>query len=293
MAQPKHGQGGKPKSSQSKQSAVLKCQSTDRNTGLCIIPGSDSRFYSIVQIIREQYDRGYPGTMPHIHLIFPFLPKNIFDPTAQIISDCLRDIGPFEITTCDLVRTAGTGKQYCYLLLDEESNQKVVELQSRAMTALCSALRAGNGPQTQSNMKSSATKKGGKRGKTKKCKNHQKGGNAVSADSHQTCLEMDVRNTTQFRPHLTVGNATEREFKVLKKQLFGALREIESEKESTANGTDDHEQKENSKGAVTDQSLLQNILRFEVSALYFIYKSNQKRHYRIGKTIALECNSDD
>ena len=251
------------------QQYTLKYKSACRTTGLCLIPDADSKLYSIVQVIREQYDRGYHGVMPHIHLIFPFLPKDSFAVVGSMIKQCIADIAPFEISFNDIVRTHGTGKQYCYLICNSESKRKLVSLQARIMNLLCGALNNGT-PQPAASPEHTQKKR------KKKGKRKPQASESKSNTAHKTCLEHEKRNV-DFNPHLTIGIVHEKEFTLVRKMIFSALQEneLESAQESkTDHGSDDE-----------DHELMARVLRFKVSNLYMI--NAKSGSYRVIKTIPL------
>eukprot|EP01084_Bolivina_argentea_P241217 405004_1 len=145
--------------------------------------------------------------MPHIHLIFPFLPREQFDNICSILLGFKQS--PFNIKFANVERTHGTGKQYVYLVCDEDSKALLVSLQQRIMNILCESLRRGNGKQL-----SSKTKKKKKHKSRKKCKIKTN----ESEDVQKVCLEQDKRNI-DFNPHLSIGQMNENEFKTVKQML--------------------------------------------------------------------------
>lgn len=50
-----------------------------------------------INYIRAVYDRAFPRWMPHINLIFPFVPAEEFPKVTQILKDSLSEFQPFEI----------------------------------------------------------------------------------------------------------------------------------------------------------------------------------------------------
>ena len=65
-------------------------------TAIVIIPPDD--ILPAIQAIRQRYDARFDRWMPHINLIYGFLPESYFDEAAKIISSALARVEPFTIT---------------------------------------------------------------------------------------------------------------------------------------------------------------------------------------------------
>lgn len=61
-----------------------------------------SNIWEPIQGIRTQYDRHQPRWMPHINLLYPFVPPDHFPDAAVKIKKVLHDFEPFEITMKDI-----------------------------------------------------------------------------------------------------------------------------------------------------------------------------------------------
>jgi len=51
-----------------------------------------------IQAIREKHDSAYERWMPHVNLLFPFVPPEDFATAAALASAALKDIEPFDLT---------------------------------------------------------------------------------------------------------------------------------------------------------------------------------------------------
>jgi poly(A) polymerase len=66
---------------------------------LAIIPPEE--LFSQIQIIRQQYDAGFVRIVPHITLLYGFLPDEYFDEVVELIAPILATMQPFTITLAD------------------------------------------------------------------------------------------------------------------------------------------------------------------------------------------------
>eukprot|EP01084_Bolivina_argentea_P289837 497780_1 len=244
---------------------ILKCKNTCRNHGLSLIPNSNSRLCNIVKIVTDQKG-GHRGVTPHMHLIFPFLPKEVFANAYQIVNHCIKDIEPFIVSFNDISRTHGTGKQYCYLVCDPYSKQKLIELQTNIMNGLCIALKNGN-------IGNNIENKNIKNGKKNKKKNKMK---KMEVENDKCCLENDIRNI-EFNPHLTLGQWDEKEHKTIRNMILSAFKETENENKNDSDANDTIEM---------EQKLFQSILKFKVDCVHMVNVRRGK--HRIVKTIPLK-----
>ncbi|UCD28509.1 MAG: 2'-5' RNA ligase family protein [Planctomycetota bacterium] len=64
-------------------------------TAIVIIPPDPC--WEPIQVIRREHDRQFRRWMPHITLIYPFRPRNLFDAVTVQLREACRLIKPFEI----------------------------------------------------------------------------------------------------------------------------------------------------------------------------------------------------
>ena len=66
---------------------------------LAIIPPED--LFPPIQAIRQQYDAGFVRIVPHITLLYGFLPDRYFEEVVDLIAPILAKIEPFTVTLAD------------------------------------------------------------------------------------------------------------------------------------------------------------------------------------------------
>jgi poly(A) polymerase len=66
---------------------------------LAIIPPED--LFAPIQAIRQQYDAGFVRIVPHITLLYGFLPDEYFEEVVDLIAPILSQIQPFTVTLAD------------------------------------------------------------------------------------------------------------------------------------------------------------------------------------------------
>jgi poly(A) polymerase len=66
------------------------------HSAIVVIP--DGQVWPAIQHLRKRYDRNYRRWMPHITLIYGFVPEELLEAAAQLISDVVKDLEAFTIT---------------------------------------------------------------------------------------------------------------------------------------------------------------------------------------------------
>lgn len=97
-------------------------------TALCLIPPEN--VWQQIQSIRSVHDKAYPRWMPHINLVYPFVPESEFANIKAQLETMVNAKNPFEFTfdkTCiDYFKQKGSE---CTFHLRPKVNKDVVELQ--------------------------------------------------------------------------------------------------------------------------------------------------------------------
>lgn len=75
------------------------------HSAIVIIP--DEKVWPTIQQIRKQHDRNYKRWMPHITLIYGFVPEELFETASQLLSEAVKELETFTIT----LATPGTFTQ--------------------------------------------------------------------------------------------------------------------------------------------------------------------------------------
>jgi 2'-5' RNA ligase len=101
---------------------------TTHQTALCLIPPEN--FWEQIQSIRSIHDKAYPRWMPHINLIYPFIPESEFDSLKNQLDSILNQRSSFEIefdqTSIQYFKQKGSE---CTFHLRPKITKDVVELQ--------------------------------------------------------------------------------------------------------------------------------------------------------------------
>ena len=109
---------------------MLDMESLDHRTAAVIIPPEE--VWGPIQAIRQKHDSKAGRWMPHITLIYPFLPRPRFGWAAKVLAPACKSARPFDV---ELARfdQFGHGKGYFTLWLAPEPAEPVKDLHA----ALC------------------------------------------------------------------------------------------------------------------------------------------------------------
>jgi len=99
-------------------------------SAVVIIPTEKIR--APIQEIRKKYDRQINRWMPHINLLYPFLPKNQFDNIEKDLSMGCRNIESFEISFRKFKYFSHRHQNYTMWLYPEPSDL-IIKLQSKLL----------------------------------------------------------------------------------------------------------------------------------------------------------------
>jgi len=101
-------------------------------TAVVIIP--PETIWEPIQRIRRRYDRNLLRWMPHITLLYPFLPTSEFEEKAHRFRSHLREIEPFELRLTE-IRYFKHARETFTLWLAPEPAEAVIQLQERLWRA--------------------------------------------------------------------------------------------------------------------------------------------------------------
>lgn len=87
-----------------------------------------------IQQIRRQYDRHYRRWMPHITLLYPFLPREMWPNVLDDLHQACRQIQPFEVELSGLAFF--THRSSCTLWLAPNPAKALVDLQTALWQAI-------------------------------------------------------------------------------------------------------------------------------------------------------------
>lgn len=81
-----------------------------------------------IQGIRRKYDKKIDRWMPHINLIYPFRPREVFDAAAPRIAEALREFAPFSVAFRSF-RSFSHGYERFTMWLEPEPSEPFVQIQ--------------------------------------------------------------------------------------------------------------------------------------------------------------------
>lgn len=101
------------------------------NSAMVIIP--PKILWPPIQAIRKQYDRQIQRWMPHINLIYPFVPLSKFNHIIHKIKPVCERIKSFPLTFKE-IKYFKHGKQNYTLWLAPQPREKIISVQSKLIT---------------------------------------------------------------------------------------------------------------------------------------------------------------
>jgi 2'-5' RNA ligase len=99
---------------------------SSHKTALCLIPPEN--VWEQIQSIRSVYDKAYPRWMPHINLIYPFVPESEFGNIKSRLDGILNQKKPFEIEFDQTTLNYFKQKSECTFHLRPKETKDVVEI---------------------------------------------------------------------------------------------------------------------------------------------------------------------
>lgn len=96
-------------------------------SAVVVIPPSD--VWEPIQAIRRKYDKKFDRWMPHINILYPFLPREAFDGAAGQIAEVLKGFAPFSVTLGRL-RHFEHGMDRFTMWLEPQPSEPLVEMQA-------------------------------------------------------------------------------------------------------------------------------------------------------------------
>ncbi|HEY9669932.1 MAG TPA: 2'-5' RNA ligase family protein [Waterburya sp.] len=83
-----------------------------------------------IQAIRRRYDRMFDRWMPHINLLYGFVPEEYFEEAAQAIAQALAQLQPFEVTLTSFETFAHRSSSTAWLRPVAEPSDALHQLQA-------------------------------------------------------------------------------------------------------------------------------------------------------------------
>lgn len=107
---------------------------TTHKSAVVLIPPEEC--WGPIQAVRRAHDRQFRRWMPHITLLYPFRPREIFDEAAATLQVALADVRPLEITLCEIRHFHHGRRSYTIWLAPEPA-----DVLKRLQAALQAAIR--------------------------------------------------------------------------------------------------------------------------------------------------------
>jgi 2'-5' RNA ligase len=109
-------------------------KNTTHKTAVVIIPPQETRVP--IQAIRQKHDRKVGWWMPHITLIYPFVPKSEFNRVARELLRACKSVSPFDVTLARFDAFAH-GKGHHIVWLAPEPADPVLDLHAALWSVVC------------------------------------------------------------------------------------------------------------------------------------------------------------
>ena len=118
-------------------------------TALVVIPPAES--WPPIQAIREKYDRKMRRWMPHITLVYPFLPREQFDTAGRFLADACRETPALDIQLAEF-STFRHRRDNFTVWLRPEPEEPLVKLQAALRQAMHEAGGSGTSKPFQAHL---------------------------------------------------------------------------------------------------------------------------------------------
>lgn len=92
--------------------------------------------WSPIQALRARHDRNYRRWMPHVTLLYPFVPEEYFEEVEALIAPALRDITPFQVTLSGFGHFEHRGSVTAWLRPEDRPHGALQALQAALQAAV-------------------------------------------------------------------------------------------------------------------------------------------------------------
>lgn len=89
-----------------------------------------------IETLRSKHDRTYERWMPHVTLLYPFVPEEHFDEAEALITEALRELEPFQVTLSGFSHFEHRGSVTAWLHPEDHPHGALKELQAALQAAL-------------------------------------------------------------------------------------------------------------------------------------------------------------
>lgn len=97
-------------------------------SALTLIP--PERIWATIQAIRQRYDPAYKRWMPHLNLIYPFVPEKRFEEASEQIEDALAYCKPFQVRLMRFLRFDHSQSVTIWLFPECDPPEALIQLQA-------------------------------------------------------------------------------------------------------------------------------------------------------------------
>jgi 2'-5' RNA ligase len=106
---------------------------TTHHTAVVLIPPLD--VWEPIQDVRRRFDRQFRRWMPHITLLYPFRPVEMFDAAAKTLTEACQGMAPFELTLTPAHVFEHSPRSFT-MWLAPQPPEPIVELQRRLLACV-------------------------------------------------------------------------------------------------------------------------------------------------------------
>ncbi len=89
-----------------------------------------------IEALRSKHDRNYERWMPHVTLLYPFVPEEHFAEAETLITEALRDLAPFQVTLSGFSHFEHRGSVTAWLRPEDRPHGAIKALQAALQAAL-------------------------------------------------------------------------------------------------------------------------------------------------------------
>jgi poly(A) polymerase len=89
-----------------------------------------------IETLRSKYDRSYERWMPHVTLLYPFVPEEHFAEAEALIAEALKDLAPFQVTLAGFSHFEHRGSVTAWLRPEDRPHGALKALQAALQAAL-------------------------------------------------------------------------------------------------------------------------------------------------------------
>ncbi|MFP2896216.1 poly(A) polymerase [Corallococcus sp. 4LFB] len=113
------------------------------HTALVLIPPED--VWGPIQALRKKHDAKFQRWMPHVTLLYPFVPEDDFETAEALLVDALQGIEPFEVTLSAFSHFEHRANATAWLRPEEQPSGALAALHARLVAALPECATSSHG----------------------------------------------------------------------------------------------------------------------------------------------------